>query len=197
MSNTAIPRRVCNLCGTSLGKPVSHFVSMQKYKHNEWYEKIFLRYCWNSSSKFKYIYLLWSHEPEVILYINRQYIISAVCHCFVVIVLCILFVIYIIQVKICHSEQNLCRFALSVFAQAFSMWPPLICIYLDTLRPAKQIQMCIQKSAETSSYSWGEARYPSKLRVVTDSILARWEQGGRVTQPFPFSCIEVKTTKIF
>ena len=62
---------------------------------------------------------------------------------------------------------------------------------LDAVGPAQQMQMLLQNPTETSPCSGGETWYPSKLRVVTNSIIAGWEQGRRVTQPFPRSCIKV------
>lgn len=52
--------------------------------------------------------------------------------------------------------------------------------------------MLIQKLAETSSCRSGETTCLSKLLVVRDSILTWWEQGGRLTQPFPLTCVESK-----
>lgn len=63
---------------------------------------------------------------------------------------------------------------------------------LDTLGPEQQIQVLFQNPSETSPRTWGETGYPSKLRVVADSVSARWQQGGRIADPFPLSCINAR-----
>lgn len=70
----------------------------------------------------------------------------------------------------------------------FSVQPLLQDAHLDALRPTEQLQMFLQKSTETSSRAGRETRRPSKLAVVTHSILAGREQRGRVAQPLPLSC---------
>lgn len=83
-----------------------------------------------------------------------------------------------------------------IFHFAFSSFLSYSIACLVALRPAEQLQMFLQKPAETPSRSSGETRYPSKLGVVTNSIFTRWEQGGWVTQPFPLTCIEERRTKM-
>jgi len=50
--------------------------------------------------------------------------------------------------------------------------------------------MLIQNPFEALPSGSGETWYPSKPRVVTNSVTAGWEQGRRVTQPFPAACTE-------
>lgn len=65
---------------------------------------------------------------------------------------------------------------------------------LDTIGPEQQVQMLVQYPTEASPSCRGEAYHTSKLGIVTDSTITRWQQGRGFTEPFPFSWIEINST---